>query len=126
MEEMTDFVIPGHVFQLMATKRIKVLDLLICYLVSIHQSQDSGCDLSHEQMAEWLGGTVDTLETHLEDLLELGLLFEVTVNNRTYLEVEWARISIERHGMTGDYGRAIRKAYNNLVERLNSKAKAKR
>ena len=109
---------PARIWMFVRDRTLDGIDLLlmsvIADLTKPHESEErpgEGCFASNRRLGEAVNLHSINISKRIKALAKDKLLLIFQANGRRYVELEWSRTGEERLALTGEYGRAYRKAY---------------
>ncbi len=115
--------IPARLCYLLREGKITSTDLLLIFtidaLVKPQGERDGiGCWASNKYLGQAVNVHQRYVSERIQALAAMGLVLSLTIDGQRYLELEWSRTAEERQAIPGKYGKALRKAHQDLVGRL--------
>lgn len=114
---------PAWLIHKLRDDAITVTDLLLLYAIgTLTQHFDDGtgrgCYASNEYFGMAAKVHPNYVSGRLKALAEKGMILIVNVDNKRYVETEWSRTAAERASLAGAYGKAIKRAYREMMRML--------
>ena len=124
--QFRDQKVPARLCHLLQQGRISATDLLLCFVIDAlvrpqGEKTGRGCYANNSFLSRAVNAASNYVSGRIHHLARYGLLLVFWVDGVRYLEMEWSRTAEERQALCGKYGRTCRRAYKELLDKLDSR-----